>query len=191
MALSLLLRFVNGIRLVFPHHPLVPLDSLFPFPPPISSNASSLFAVLLNILINLHKPVTLALLVQSLVTPLPLPLSGLLVKRQVLALLSGLGLDTLLGSEPLPLRRRLGFGHWLLTRKPCRWRWQRQQDTVGCGFERAGAEKLVDQRLGAIAGDFSERLFNVGAVQCDGIGVLGEKVAQIKRIGRWLFNCDR
>lgn len=189
--LGLLAHLVRSIPLVFPHLPLIALDLLHALSPPISPNAGALFPRSLLLGIHLDQPVVLALLVQALVSPLALPLARLLIVRQVAALLPRLGLDALLGGEALPLGRRLGLGHGLLARQAGGGRGQRQQDAVAGGLQRAGGEELVDERLGAVAGEFGEGLVDGGGVgEDDGVGVLGEEVAEVEGVGRGLVDDD-
>lgn len=188
--LGFLAHLLCGVPLVFPHLPLVAFDPLDALPPSIGPDAGALFPRGLLLRVNLDQPVVLALLVQALVTPLALPLARLLVVGQVAALLPGLCLDALLGGEALPLGRRLGLGHGFLAGQAGGGRGQRQEDAVAGGLERAGGEELVDERLGAVAGDLGEGLVDGGAVEDDGVGVLGEEVAEVEGVGRGLVDDD-
>ncbi|VUC27128.1 unnamed protein product [Clonostachys rosea] len=127
-----------ALSCVLLHHSLVPPHILFSLSPVVSPNAGPLLALSLSLHVYLDDGVVLALLVQALVSPLALPFARLLIKGQVLALLAGLGLDSLLRGEALPFGGGLGLGDGLLSRQVCTgWR-EREEDAFLGGAERAG-----------------------------------------------------
>lgn len=188
--LSLLTGLGDGDSLILPHLALVALDSLFALPSTVSPDGGAFLALPLGLHVNLDDPVVLALLVHGLVAPLALPLAALLIVDEVLALLARLGLDALLGGKALPLGRGFGLGHRLLAGEAGAGLGQREEDAVGGGGEWAGGEELVDEGLGAVAGELGEGLFKRCVVQLDRVGVLGHEVAEIEGVGRRLLDCD-
>lgn len=69
--------------------------------------------------------------------------------------------------------------------------WERQEHAVGLGRGRgAGGEELVDEGLGAVAGDGGERGFEVGVVDGQRVGVGGEEEAEVEGVGCRLFDGD-
>lgn len=110
----------------------------------------------------------------NLPSPLLLPLAAGLVEHQVLALLLGLGLDTLALGELLPLGGRFRNRQGLLAGEGRVAGREREEHAVGfgrvCG---AGGQELVDERLRTVAGDAGERDFEIGLVNGERVGIGG------------------
>lgn len=176
---------------VLAHQTLVALDPLLALSSAIAPDGGTLLSCLLGLYVDLDDGIVLALLVQSLVTPLALPLARLLVEGKVAARIARLWLDTLLGGEALPLGRRLGLRNGLLAGEAGARGGKAEQNALGGGAERAGGEELVDERLSAVAGELGERLLEVVAIEGHGVGVLSEEMAEIEGVGCRLLDCDR
>ena len=162
---------------------LVPPDALLAVVPALSSEVVGLARLGLLLLVNLDKPLVVELLVLALVAPLGDPFAARLVVNQLAVAL--LVLDTLLGGKALPLGLLLGLRNGLLAgqrRRGCR---EDEVDTLGGRLDLTGREELVDEGLGGIAGGGGKRLFVDGL---DGVGVVGEQVAQVKGEGRGLVD---
>lgn len=172
---STLPSLLGRVPLVLAHLPLVPLLALDPLPPRLASEGLALLELGLLCRVDLDEPVLLELLVGALVSPLALPLALLLVVLDVAALLPRLGLDALLGGEPLPLGRLLGGREGLLARKGRLLRGQRQQHARGSGLDRARRQELVDKCLRAVPGQARQRALQVRLVELYWVRVIGEK----------------
>jgi hypothetical protein len=162
---------------------LVSPDALFPVVPVLGAKVVSLARLCLLLLINLDKPLVVELLVLALVAPLGDPFAARLVVNQLAVAL--LVLDTLLGGKALPLGLLLGLGDGLLAGQRCGGRREDEVDALGGRLDLAGREELVDEGLGGIAGGGGKRLF---VDSLDGVGVVGEQVAQVKGEGRGLVD---
>jgi hypothetical protein len=142
-----------------------------------------------SVLVHFHNPVVgdHALLWLSLVAPSLLPLARVLVELLALhpPLLSGLGLDALLGGEPLPLGRLLGGREGLLTGQRGGGSGQVEQDAGLGGLQRQRGQELVDERLRAVAGGLGqavlERHGGVGGRQRVWVG--GQEQTEIECVG--------
>ncbi|KAI6766747.1 hypothetical protein HG531_011969 [Fusarium graminearum] len=159
-----------GNTFVLAHQAFVALDPLLAFSSAIATDGGALLSLLFGFHVDLDNGPVLALLVQGLVSPLALPLAGLLVEGKVAA--------------------GLGLRDGLLTGETGAWRWEGEQNTLGGRAERACGEKLVDERLGAVTGKFGEGLLEVLAVEGHWVGVLCEEMAKVESVWCRLFDCD-
>jgi hypothetical protein len=143
-------------------------------------------ARLLLLLIHLNKPVVLALLVLALVAPLGDPLACRLIVDQLAVAL--LVLDALLGGKALPLGRLLGGGDGLLAGQRRGGYGQDKVDAFRVGLDLAGGEQLVYEGLRGVAGGCGEDFFRGRGG--DGIGVVGEEIAEVECEGGGLVDGD-
>ena len=164
------------VRALFP---LVPPDALLALPPAIGTSIVRLSSLRLLLLVDLNKPLRVAVLVLALVTPLGYPLArGLVVNKLAVALLV---LDTLLGGKALPLGRFLGGGDGLFAGNGGGRRGEHKVHALGARLDFAGGQQLVDEGLSGIArGGGEDGLVGGGG---DWVGVVGEQVAEIE--GEW------
>lgn len=166
--------------------PLIPPRPIFALLPTIRPRIVRLARLLLLLLVDLDKPVVLAVLVLALVAPLGHPLAGrFFVDHLAVALLV---LDALLGGEALPFSGLLGCGDGLLAGQWGRGRGEDEVHALAVGLDLAGGEQLVYEGLCGVAGGGGENLFRGSGGH--GIGVVGEEVAQVEGEGRGLVDGD-
>jgi hypothetical protein len=174
--------FSRGCSVVLPASPvvvallpLVPLHPVLALSPAVRPRVVRLARLLLLLLVDLDQPVVLAVLVLALVAPLGHPFASRFVVHQLAVAL--LVLDALLRGEELPLGLLFRSGQLLLAGKGRGWAGQDEVDAFRVGLDLACGEKLVYEGLRCVAGGCAERLFIRGF---DGVGVVGEEVAEIE-----------
>jgi hypothetical protein len=172
---------------VCPLLPLIPPHAVLALSPAVRTRIVRLARLLLLLLVDLDKPVVLAVLVLALVAPLGDPLALRVVVDQVTVAL--LVLDALLGGKALPLGGLLGGGDGLLAGKSGGRRGQNEVHALRVGFDLASREQLVDQGLRGVAGGCGEGCFVGG--DGNGVGVVGEEVAEVECEGRGLVDGNR
>jgi hypothetical protein len=184
---ALALLSFGSIALVGALLPFVPPNLFLPRSPAVRPRVVGLSGLVLLLVVDLDKPLVLALLVLALVAPSGNPLTGRLVVNQLGLVVVVLG-DALLLREELPLGGRLLGGDGLFAGQRGGARRKHEVHAIGRGLDVASAEQLVDEDLGGIAGVGSKGVF-VG-VAGDGVGVVRKQVAQVERVGRGLVDGD-
>jgi hypothetical protein len=184
--LPLSLPILAARTIVIPLLPLIPPNPVLALPPAIRARIVRLARLGLLLLIHLDQPVVLAVLVLALVAPLGDPFAARLIVHQLAVAL--LVLDALLGGKALPFGRLFGGGDGLFARQGHAGGREDEVHAFRVGFDLACGEELVDEGLGGVARGCGEGGFVRG--RGDGVGVVGEKVAEVEGEGCGLVYGD-